>query len=984
MQEKNKRKLIISVLVILFLASILNGLEPTKVKGATVSTKLGTNTNSHRSVKTIIDASIAKKPAGAFYGGNKTYHYGGNNTIYVGPYDGSADDNYRGFVQFDLTSIPIGSTITSATFYIRSINGNTQDGTFRNKTIEAFKVKKRWINNTYAAAQGATAFHLNWAHYMYSTVDNFGKWTAEGADDTSGADADREATASSSFLVNVSQGDWWNKWYSMNISTAVQDWVNTPLENNGLILIATNETDDTAVNFASSEHATKTYRPYLEVTYQTPTGVPNSHSALVIVNNNSSGDFSDFSSYVFDALRWWGIDFEVFNLATGDSLTQSYLEEFKVIYLAHSLLGLSSAQQDTIRAAVNNGVGLVNADFRVDQYNSDFQAMFGLTLGTTENISSITTADNSHFITKLQDTDQVNGFLTAQTVSALNMSTSNSALMHSSAGADHHVLVAATYGSGKVVQFGFANALWNYLKLGYIGGYDNANSDYAMGEIIWRSIVWAAQKPFAMRGLPALMGIRIDDIDGDCDLRNYIDNFSNKGYGVFLSLFSNEYNGNYSSDYAQKQQNGEINIGIHSRGYNSSETSYWDIQNLQEETDVALAAWFSEIDTNMTNWGFTFDKTLATHYYAIGHRASSYLQNRNADYVFQAPRVGAGNSDGWSSTWVKPFQHYQIPIDYGWIDREFINIGFGPDHILYSNWINEAGVDHAKGRLERAIRKTVGAKYPLYLLTHENFLCNSFTPSQHQQVLSEVENELPEHSPYLLRNMLSDEIGAYVEDMLKTQVVADDGSKLYLAGTSQNTIYLEVYQEGGSILYSRVPVSPMSNTASGTTYNNTPGVPSLISPSNNAQNVSLSPNFQISATDLDRSTLKYKIQIAKDSSFSNIVYTIDQTQSGQYWDNGTNPYTSGSTATYSLHSLDYGSKYYWRAYAIDPNGTNNWSSGSSIYSFTTLTQVGGNGLSGQLPETGIDSEMIDKIILTIILSGLLIWRILLSLINQRL
>lgn len=70
--------------------------------------------------------------------------------------------------------------------------------------------------------------------------------------------------------------------------------------------------------------------------------------------------------------------------------------------------------------------------------------------------------------------------------------------------------------------------------------------------------------------------------------------------------------------------------------------------------------------------------------------------------------------------------------------------------------------------------------------------------------------------------------------------------------------------------------------------------------------------------------------------------TFDQTSSQTGW-SGQNTetntaYVSGMQASYTLATpLNYNSTYYWRSYAIDPNGTNVWTSTQGApFSFTTL------------------------------------------------
>ncbi len=169
-----------------------------------------------------------------------------------------------------------------------------------------------------------------------------------------------------------------------------------------------------------------------------------------------------------------------------------------------------------------------------------------------------------------------------------------------------------------------------------------------------------------------------------------------------------------------------------------------------------------------------------------------------------------------------------------------------------------------------------------------------------------------------------------------------------------NTISLSTLNWSGANFYYKVAftgngsVTPVLDDVTLNYMSNvSPGAPTISYPMYGTV-ISQSPTITLSATDPESNYLKYKIQIATDYSFSQIVQTIDQTASqigwsGQNAQTGT-AYNSGSTATYILQSpLSISTGYFIRAYAIDPGGSNIWSSASSINSIST------GGTSGATP-----------------------------------
>jgi hypothetical protein len=133
-----------------------------------------------------------------------------------------------------------------------------------------------------------------------------------------------------------------------------------------------------------------------------------------------------------------------------------------------------------------------------------------------------------------------------------------------------------------------------------------------------------------------------------------------------------------------------------------------------------------------------------------------------------------------------------------------------------------------------------------------------------------------------------------------------------------------------------------------------PNAPTLITPIGTG--ALLSPLFQLSATDGDGDYLKYKFDLCSTSNCSSVITTIDQTSSQTGWQDqdqqSATAYSSGRTTRYQWQgtNLTPNTQYWWRAFAIDPGGTNTFSSASSIGTFTTgqtqSTVRGGSTIRG--------------------------------------
>ncbi len=104
------------------------------------------------------------------------------------------------------------------------------------------------------------------------------------------------------------------------------------------------------------------------------------------------------------------------------------------------------------------------------------------------------------------------------------------------------------------------------------------------------------------------------------------------------------------------------------------------------------------------------------------------------------------------------------------------------------------------------------------------------------------------------------------------------------------------------------------------------------------------PYLRFSATDDDADFLRFKVEIATDSAFNDIVRTINQTVSQELWRGQTEQtytaYLDNQPATVVIAPpLTPGATYYWRACATDPDGTDTWSDPSEPLSFTTFASA---------------------------------------------
>lgn len=125
------------------------------------------------------------------------------------------------------------------------------------------------------------------------------------------------------------------------------------------------------------------------------------------------------------------------------------------------------------------------------------------------------------------------------------------------------------------------------------------------------------------------------------------------------------------------------------------------------------------------------------------------------------------------------------------------------------------------------------------------------------------------------------------------------------------------------------------------TFDGPPNAPSQDAPTNNATGVSITPVFNMTATDPETDNLQYKVTIYSNSPCTTVVQTNDETSSQTGWSgqnvSGTS-YTSGTQGVFTTQSaLTASTQYWWKASAIDPSGSNTFTNSATCNTFTTAS-----------------------------------------------
>lgn len=253
-------------------------------------------------------------------------------------------------------------------------------------------------------------------------------------------------------------------------------------------------------------------------------------TVLVILDSRKAAERRSADLTVFAALDHFGVAWEVLDGGDYMGTIPAYIAPRALYIVAHDgaaeWLKPEVAQQ--IADTIASGAGLVSFDRQVQQWPAALRALVPADLRETRT-GILRFTNEASFITfghKAGDELELGEEIAAL---ALPAAAGWETLATDAKG---QALVASwVAGQGRVVVFGTGQELWAEGVYGHVRGIDG---------LMWRSLVWAAAKPFPMRCIPPFVTARMDDCNGTYNAFDYVKVMNRYGIGPNLGLFIDE------------------------------------------------------------------------------------------------------------------------------------------------------------------------------------------------------------------------------------------------------------------------------------------------------------------------------------------------------------------------------------------------------------------------------------------------------------
>jgi len=213
-------------------------------------------------------------------------------------------------------------------------------------------------------------------------------------------------------------------------------------------------------------------------------------------------------------------------------------------------------------------------------------------------------------------------------------------------GEGYPLLLATTCGEGRAVQFGSTD--WAHTSVrGPVFGLD---------DLVWRSVAWAARKPLALRGMPPMVTMRVDDVSG-WGLKTgpsplwWVKTACRHGFRPWLGLFLGELSWQAVEELKGYIADGQATASVHSFTWHNF--FYFDHWNRRPFSDALLADHFAQARAWYAGHGdLPMSKVVLGHFYELGMNALERLARWGVEFLGTVMDVGASYDPPEGTPWL--------------------------------------------------------------------------------------------------------------------------------------------------------------------------------------------------------------------------------------------------------------------------------------------------------------------------------------------
>lgn len=285
-------------------------------------------------------------------------------------------------------------------------------------------------------------------------------------------------------------------------------------------------------------------------------------------------------------------------------------------------------------------------------------------------------------------------------------------------------LAVTSRGEGRAVQWGSVDWMRSVIK-GPVAGMD---------DLVWRSIVWAARKPFAMQCLPPLVTLRVDDVSGPFW---WVEIANDYGLTPWLGVFLHDMSVEESNHLSSLANGGLATASVHA--FTSSNFFYYDHGAARDRPDESMAASFEEASQWHADHDIPISSYVLPHYYEFGTNVFEGLAGWPVEFVGTMMEPGLPYSGGTPWLIAGPYRSYEAPgicrdggpvyyadsfavPDQPEFDGRFFVCATEIRDDAGYEWYPDGNVAGSIGRGVRQVTRALDSRVLATLFTHEQYI----------------------------------------------------------------------------------------------------------------------------------------------------------------------------------------------------------------------------------------------------------------------
>lgn len=544
-----------------------------------------------------------------------------------------------------------------------------------------------------------------------------------------------------------------------------------------------------------------------------------SAGALVLVNSQSP-DFADFATLLEPYLRHFGVPYQVRDIARGGA--GEGLEAHALLILGHRAFDpprrfFDDAAEQALLGAVKSGAGLVSFDGLLAARGGREmkplyglgRALFGAEVAPARAEASEIVIPGGHWIAAQRPAPRTIKLKRAMPLPALRAS--GSTIVAQAGG--QPLLLAAQHGSGRAVLF----SSYEWVRPEVKGRL------YGLDDLVWRSLVWAARKPFLMRSMPRFLAFRVDDVSGFGKGANahlgWVETSNRHGLKPWLGIFIDDMKEDpeATARLAKLTQAGLATAMPHARRW--PRFFYLEEPLLTDERgrnvagkpwpDPVMAANFAEAEAFWKEHGIPRSQVALPHFYQFALNNFDGLVRWGAEFT---------------GTVLTPGRGYGTPVPPAgpYLDGEPPRASSAPEPLYIADWLEIPGRPDLSRRffnlvaeirdvagyewapsgvpVEEAIRRGVeqtrrefDSLLPGILFTHESDHIRHIQPEDWERILSAVMAQLEPERPV---PVTLDELCRYARALHTSRLRRATAAAAEFDGAADVPTRFQVWSEG--------------------------------------------------------------------------------------------------------------------------------------------------------------------------------------------